>query len=183
MPNWCECELTVTGPEADLTRFKETAREKYPQEGETPRVLDENSFLPYPAKFRKKDERRREWAKENSIGGDPRNGLKEGVSYSDCPKDGFNSGGYEWCIANWGTKWGICEPAVVEESPRLAAYTFSCAWGPCLPVIEKMGEMFPTLRFVLNYYEGGMCFQGTLVVEDGETTHDESREYNGNRGG
>lgn len=182
MPNWCECDLTVEGPEADLTAFKEKAKEQYP-EGGNPAVLDAASFIPYPAKFRKQDEKAAQWWEENTEDGKRYGNLKPGVTWADAPKDGFNSGGYAWCCENWGTKWGICDPEVTSESSECMEYTFQCAWGPCTPVIEKMGEMFPTLRFELRYYEAGMCFQGVFVMEEGENTVDSCTEYSGNRGG
>lgn len=175
MPNWCECDLVVEGPEADLAKFVEAAREKNPAEGEQPDVLSAASFIPYPKKFRDIDEAAAKW--EAEYGGKP------DTDWQQRPKDGFNSGGYEWCIQHWGTKWGICRPTVTDESPTLMAYTFECAWGPCTPVIEKMGRMFPKLRFVLNYYEGGMGFQGELVVEKGKVIRDMNGEYTGRRGG
>jgi hypothetical protein len=46
-----------------------------------------------------------------------------------------------------------------------------------------MGEKFPKLRFALHYYEGGMCFQGSIVIEDGETVEETEGTYHGPRGG
>ena len=185
MPNWCECELVVAGPQAELARFKEVAREtdEFRYGEDEPRALSEDPFIPYPAKFRKKDEVAHAWDRENFIDGERMSGLKPGAKYSDRPKDGFNSGGYEWCITHWVTKWGICRPQVVEESSERIFYTFECAWGPCTPIIAKMGEMFPELRFELVYYEGGMGFQGRFLVENGEVMNDDSFNYAGNRGG
>lgn len=183
MPNWCECELTVEGPEADLARFRAKAIEQNPREGEEPAILDAASFIPYPAKFTKQDAVAERWWQENTEDGKRYGKLKDGVSLRKAPKDGFNSGGYEWCIKNWGTKWGICEPKVVDEAPDCMEYAFECAWGPCTPVIQKMGEMFPMLRFELRYFEGGMGFQGLFVVEDGNVAIDSSVDYAGPRGG
>ncbi len=92
MPNWCECELSVSVPlgtelneqdrkkaKAELKRFKDFSTTSKEIEGKKDRnVLDTNKFIPYPEKFRKLDE---EAAKA-------KNPMKL--------KDGFNYGGYEW---------------------------------------------------------------------------------------
>jgi len=105
-------------------------------------------------------------------------------------KDGFNSGGYEWCIKNWGTKWGICN-AELGNADYISAdsisyeleYTFDTAWSPPTPIVKKMSEMFPSLTFTLKYFEGGGGFNGLYVCEKGEVIRDLTGDYFGNRGG
>lgn len=99
----------------------------------------------------------------------------------DAIKD-YNKVGYNWCIENWGTKWGFYEVELQEEDDELF-YTFSSAWSPAIPVIEKMGEMFPELTFDLRYYEGGMGFHGVLRIEKGRIVAEQQHEYVGDRGG
>jgi Ferredoxin-like domain in Api92-like protein len=151
MPNWCECDLTIKGPKDELLKFRDFAKTNKS-------VLDHNRFVPYPDKFKRKDE-------------EPVNG-----------KDGFNSGGYEWCLTNWGTKWGICTPELTERKKSLL-YGFECAWSPPVPLIRKMGEMFPALSFKLKYFEAGMAFQGVFEMREGHCSIDECKTYRGNRGG
>jgi hypothetical protein len=119
-------------------------------------VLDHNKFVPYSDKFKKLD--------EHPVEG----------------KDGYNQGGYDWCLTNWGTKWGICDPTL-NEGKRVLYYGFQTAWSPPLPIIRKMGQMFPELTFRLKYFEGGMAFQGVFEMTKGYTNIDKS--YRGSRGG
>jgi hypothetical protein len=98
-------------------------------------------------------------------------------------KDGFNSGGYEWCIANWGTKWGCCEVSITSRGDNYVILEFESAWCPPEPVIVKLGELFPDHRFTLQYWEGGCCFQGELIMQDGEVELEENHSYHGRRGG
>ena len=62
-------------------------------------------------------------------------------------------------------------------------YHFSTAWLPALPLVERMSEMFPKLEFNYRYYERGCCFQGRLLVKNGEVKDNMTKEYTGNRGG
>jgi hypothetical protein len=127
--------------------------------------------------------------------------VKKGMSedkarekaWKDIPdvKDGYNQGGYNWCVNNWGTKWGFCDIELVEEIYQKGKddkcselfYTFNTAWSPALPLIKKMGKMFPSITFDLRYFEQGAGFNGMYIVNKGKVTQDHSGEYFGDRGG
>jgi hypothetical protein len=110
MPNWCECDLEVYGKKKDLQKFKSFVETKT-------QCLDQNTILPYPKKYADMDAD----SKEPYI------------------SKGFNAGGYGWCVENWGTKWGIVDPELVDESDDSLSYGFRCAWSPCVPVIKAWG--------------------------------------------
>jgi hypothetical protein len=137
--------------------------------------LDTNKFVPYPDNFKQADEEARKVEKETG---------------TFATKDGFNNGGYDWCLENWGTKWGICHAELISLKEIKSAvgkaklfYTFDCAWSPATPVIVKMSVMFPTLTFYLRYYEAGMGFKGKFVCKNGAILCDEDGDYKGSRGG
>ena len=196
MPNWCENELRIEGPAKDLKEFKKLAK-KHNRYKENP-ILNTNNFIPYPEEFRKLDKISTNWmskaddfAKKNGKDADWYCGdklskklrdqfVKENGEY---PSDGFNQGGYDWCIKNWGTKWGICSPELVNEYKEELEYEFESAWAPPAPVILKMSEMFPTLRFELRYFEMGVGFNGLYICEKGKVIEDKEGEYFGHRGG
>ena len=70
---------------------------------------------------------------------------------------------YDWCIANWGTKWDLCEVGMDRHDANCATLTFDTAWAPPIEAYEKLLEMgFEIEAF---YYEGGMAFAG--VWENG----------------
>ena len=94
----------------------------------------------------------------------------------------YNNIGYDWCIANWGSKWGAYDVELQEDEAELF-YTFNSAWSPILPVVKKMAEMFPELTFDYRYYEGGMGFHGVLRIEKGKVVIEKQGEYLGQRGG
>ncbi len=160
MPNWCECELRVCGDAKRLKEFKLFGQNRG-------NVLDTNKFVRYPERYAVSDKIASEFK------GD----------FKDRPKDGFNNGGYGWCLDNWGTKWGICDAELVEDYEGELNYEFSCAWSPCSPVVLAMSKLFPDLEFTLRYFEGGAGFNGIYSCEDGVVTDDKSGDYFGSRGG
>ena len=97
----------------------------------------------------------------------------------------FNRGGYEWCIENWGTKWGLYDICVDDADLDVGVirYTFSTAWSPPTPIIEAMSERFPSLDFAHDYYESGSGFQGHFIYNGGNEGGGWEGPYHGNRGG
>jgi hypothetical protein len=164
MPNHVDMDLVVSGDTESLHAFIAFAKE-----GES--ILSANKFIPYPNKYRLMD-MRAETAKQC------------GDLYM---KDGFNSGGYEWCVSNWGTKWGIYGANLVgtnlKDKKGKLEYACQSAWEPPLPVIIAMSKEFPTLKFSLKYYEHGMGFKGTYVAKAGSILKETTSKYSGNRGG
>src|SRR3954471_16699622 len=74
MPNWCECDLYITGPKEEVEKFLETVKSEES-------VFDFNRVIPYPEHFRKLDVLFKEWMTRPPEG---RTGLP--------PPDGFNQG-------------------------------------------------------------------------------------------
>lgn len=190
MPNHVDNDLLVTGPTVDLQRFIEFAKGPAGTTGEGPGedLLSAEKFIPMPAEFR---DGPRCVECNYSRPDDAKDDL-----FPDCPicgkfmKDGYNRGGYEWCIEHWGTKWGMYDarledsglPDDPDEHGQLN-YAFQTAWSPPIPIIQAMAAKFPTLAFDLGYWEGGMGFQGKLVMEGGVEASEWSGPYHGSRGG
>lgn len=65
--------------------------------------------------------------------------LKQGLVYITNILTYGASSWYEWCIANWGTKWNAY--TVKEEDVDII--TFETAWSSPDPVIRKLSEMYP----------------------------------------
>jgi hypothetical protein len=170
MPNHVDQDLWVSGDVTTIREFIEFAQDV--EDGETI-LLSANKFIPYPEEYRLLDEQAKvEHAKGN---------------YTF--RGGFNSGGYEWCVRVWGTKWG-CYDAVLSiptsfgnRKKGKVFYNFRSAWSPAAKIIMAMSEKFPTLKFKLKYYEMGMQFKGEYIVSGGQVLKDESGPYHGRRGG
>lgn len=80
---------------------------------------------------------------------------------------------YDWCVANWGTKWDIGydsardNKAYITEvnGSEFVMVSFDSAWSPPLAAYEKLVEMGYQIH--AYYYEPGMMFCGRYD-EDGE---------------
>lgn len=161
-------DLYINGPEKEIQMFKEFAKGK--NDDGTDNAIVTSNFIPYPKKFEQQDTDAREYHKKHGWG-------------KDSPKDGFNSGGYNWCVKEWGSKWGISNAELVDDTKESLQYSFDSAWSPVRPVVTKMGELFPELEFRYTYFECGCQFNGQLIVEKGKVTSDEQARYFGDRGG
>jgi hypothetical protein len=171
MPNYCDNELYVS---ITKSRTKKEKLEKlstlkhfmnHVRGDET--AIDFDKIIPYPKKFKDMDK-----------------AAEKSAAKGNHVKDGYNSGGYEWCISFWGTKWNA--DASLEHTDLKKGklrYGMSTVWSPPTPVILKMSEMFPGLQFKLKYWEGGNGFKGIFIAENGEIISDESDSYSGYRGG
>lgn len=169
MPNWCENDLQVTGDETRVREFLEFA-------GTTETPIDFNRFIPYPPRFAERDRAAEAWRDAHDT-----------REWSSAPKDGFNSGGYEWCIEHWGTKWNahraVAGEMTVRRTTATAVVHFDTAWSPPLPVVLSASRRFPALVFDLRWYERGMRVRGRYRCRDGAVLCDRSWDYSGPRGG
>lgn len=171
MPNWCECDLKVSGPGTRVRELVEFAKGE--NDGDV-LPFDFTRFIPYPAEYGELDKVFEAW-------------LMNPDRQPPIPKDGYNSGGYEWCIEHWGTKWNATRFAPGSERESRGKLTvlfyFSTAWSPPCPVIRAASERFPEISFDLRYYEGLACFCGRFTCRGGLVVHDVCRPYRGCRGG
>lgn len=96
------------------------------------------------------------------------------IAKSNFEKYGY-TGWYEWCIDNWGTKWGDCNTLIEEmfgEETSEVKLDYDTAWSPMESGLVKLSEMFPRLVFTTYYKEEGMGFQGVHRVANGEVETD-----------
>jgi hypothetical protein len=113
--------------------------------------FDFNVLIPYPEPYKSLDDAARE-------------AEKRGVKWADLPKDGYNSGGYEWCNANWGTKWNAYDIAFDYDT-----VSFQTAWSTPEPIWQELSKRFPDMQLEVEYADedrGANC--GRLVYRNGE---------------
>lgn len=83
---------------------------------------------------------------------------------TEAPKDKPNW--YDWCVANWGTKWNSYEGNVTDEG-----IGFTTAWSPPTPVIAALANQIgEPLRMI--YDEQGMDFCGEVLAYPDGTYED-----------
>ena len=70
---------------------------------------------------------------------------------------------YEWSLAKWGTKWnasGYTEGIDYNQSDKI---WFQTAWSAPVPILEKLSERYPTIRFTHEWADedlGVNCGRG-----------------------
>ena len=149
MPNWCGNILSVRGEKEEVKVFKNKARGK-----DTSFSL--SNFIPMPKEL-----------KETKSPSDKRNTKL-------IKKYGFDNW-FDWNIANWGVKWDI-EAHLSTISKNHLRYTFDSPWAPPVRAMIKIAKQFLKLDFTLEYEEPGMCFQGKLIIKNGEVVDDYSED-------
>lgn len=165
MPNWCECKLSITGPDKDLDRLQKGLIVSGDEVGDEDGI-DFNFILPQPETLNVRSPVDLDAHKELA------------ASYkANVEKYGYPNW-YDWRIAKWGTKWSPSQVSVRRSDDGLELY-FNTAWAPPIPLVEEAARQFPSLQFRLHYLERGMAFQGMLICEDGKTTEREEDNYYG----
>lgn len=74
---------------------------------------------------------------------------------------------YDWCCRNWGTKWDIDGDYQYEDGEEILTFHCDSAWSPPVAAFEHISQLFPSLTFTLEYYEGGCDFMGLVGLKDG----------------
>ena len=169
MPNWCSNTTTVYGSVDDLTKFVEAVKcdersdEVASDLGSFPEARIFDRLLPFP---------------ENGHATlTQTNGQNLGNVFAKEDETAGTIDGYQWCLDNWGTKWGDCNTRY-EVAPQIAGITgdthvtfyYDTAWGPA--DFSKIAKMYPNLTFITKYEEGGMGFVGAWAWKDGEDAYD-----------
>ena len=148
MPNWCNNDLTVTGPAKDLARFIKRSKTEGKADDGTPYSYDFSfePHLPLP--------------KCLDVG--PDDGSKRPANVA---ATGFSS----WYDRNntvLGTKWDVRGEAQ-QRSKTEVIITFDSAWSPPQAGVEAVSALYPTLKFVLNWDEPGGDFAGNATYKAG----------------
>lgn len=144
MPNHVYNQLTVSGPKNDLLAFHASIN----FDGENVGIV--RSFIPFPSELEGKDIT-------------DKDGNVVGRAFSD--------DGYQWCLRNWGTKWGdyetdvVCEPSAHTDGEWSVSYSYQSAWSPANVAIARIAELFPTLTFDVVWEEEGCQSLGSFVAK------------------
>lgn len=171
MPNWVENELTIHGPE--VQKVLETIRSRS-EEDEDMRILDFNQIIPYPNLFREIDQRAHDYNQKHTAipKDDPQRDQKLialARAYDVEPgtpwiKDGYNSGGYEWCCENWSTKWNASSVHLttsIDSSSQSNAKSIQCAYcqtvhnsqGMQVLICQRCGSPLPDTHLIQAFLE------------------------------
>ena len=147
MPNWCDNQVTITGPNSVIDKIEKIVKEEDNQNG----LL--NFFHPMPKEL---------------------DGTTSPSSSADKPQpmvEGFDCW-YDWRVENWCTKWEVCEFYGVDRQGDTISFGFSSAWAPPTGAythfITSMAEKNLDVSLKAYYYEGGCDFAGCWDNGDDE---------------
>ena len=135
MPNWCDNQITITGPNSVIDKIEKIVKEEKGAGG----LL--NFFHPMPK------------------------GLEDTTSPSSSAKkpqpmiEGFDNW-YDWRCENWSTKWDVNEFYGVDRQGDTISFGFSSAWSPPIGAYENFLAKNEDCSLKAYYYEGGCDFMG-----------------------
>ena len=142
MPNWCNNNVTITGPNKIIDKIDKIVKnEKYekPEDG----LLE--YFYPMPAELR-----------DTTADGSKRKKLQKKYGFDDW---------YSWAVENWSTKWDIHEfhgvdRNYINDDESEISFGFESAWAPPIGAYEKFIDDNSNCSIKATYYEGGCDFMG-----------------------
>ena len=135
MPNWCDNQITITGPNSVIDKIEKIVKEEKGTGG----LL--NFFHPMPKEL---------------------DGTTSPSSSADKPQpmvEGFDCW-YDWRVEKWSTKWEVCEFYGVDRQGDTISFGFSSAWSPPIGAYEQFLVDNEDCSLKAYYYEGGCDFMG-----------------------
>ena len=143
MPNWCNNNISITGPNSVIDKIEKITKEEDNKNG----LLQ--FFNPMPKELE---------------------GTTSPSSSADKPQpmiNGFDNW-YDWRVENWGTKWEVCEFYGVDrqyhsennEGESTITFGFDSAWAPPINAYDQFLRDNSDCSLKAWYYEGGCDFMG-----------------------
>ena len=144
MPNWCDNQVTITGPNSVIDKIEKIVNED--DSHKNTGLL--HFFHPMPKELR-----------DTTADGKEDKKLMKKYGYSDW---------YGWACDNWSTKWEVCEFYGVDrqylteqsEGESMISFAFSSAWAPPIGAYENFLANNEDCSLKAYYYEGGCDFMG-----------------------
>ena len=177
MPNWCDNNISISGPKADTDAF--FARIDHKDNDMS--ILQ--TFLPMPAALAgtvsptyNSPEPHPNWANMVAEGTMTQERYDELCAEQreryEMGQKSFTQTGYydwyDWQTANWGVKWGDSDTQISKWEDGSISGTFTTPWGPPIEGIIKISRQFPNCTFHLSWSEEGVCLIGAVRIVNGE---------------
>ena len=146
MPNWCNNNISISGPTDTIKQLWEDAN----QEGEAGGLL--NAMVPMPEALR------------DTVKG-------SGEELQEVWVDGCNNW-YDWCVKNWSTKWDVSTEGLEftdnGDGTAVIEGWFDSAWSPPIGAYEKFCDDMDNCDLEASYHEPGMDFAGFWSKDGGD---------------
>ena len=153
MPNWCDNQVTITGPNSVIDKIEKIVKEE----------KEDNGLLQFMFPMPK--------ALKDTVAGPEPKTKKEKLEKARLNVEYGASNWYDWRTTNWCTKWEVSEFYGVQreltpEGESMISFAFSSAWAPPTGAYEKFLEDNDECTLKAHYYEGGCDFMG--IWENGD---------------
>jgi len=138
MPNWCDNQVSITGPNSVINKIEKIVNEEKDTEG----LLQ--FMYPMPQEL-----------KDTTADGSENKEMIKKYGHSDW---------YGWATDNWGTKWDVNEfygvdRQEISDDESTISFAFSSAWAPPTGAYQEFVDKHP-VSLEAKYYEGGCDFMG-----------------------
>ena len=138
MPNWCNNNISITGPNKIIDKIEKITEEKN-EDG----LLQ--YFYPMPKELR-----------ETTADGSKRKKLQKKYGHDDW---------YSWAVENWSTKWDLNEfygvdRNYINDDESTIHFGFDSAWAPPIGAYQYWISENSNCSIRASYYEGGCDFMG-----------------------
>ena len=141
MPNWCNNNITITGPNSVIDKIEKITKEEDNQNG----LL--NFMFPMPKEL-----------SDTTADGSKDKAMMKKYGYSNW---------YDWAVENWSTKWEVCEFYGVDRQnlndsldESTISFAFASAWAPPIGAYEHFINENSNVSIRASYFEGGCDFMG-----------------------
>lgn len=74
---------------------------------------------------------------------------------------------YDWCVANWGTKWSDDETILISRTEGKVVFSFVTPYAPPEKAFAKISTDYPDLIFVLSYMSDSLGYVGATGFRNG----------------
>ena len=143
MPNWCNNNITITGPKKIIDKIEKIAKSE--DHNAEDGLL--NYFHPMPKELR-----------DTTADGSKDEAMIKKHGFSDW---------YGWAVENWSTKWDIhefygdhCDRNYINDDESEISFGFDSAWAPPIGAYDKFIEDNSNVSIRATYFEGGCDFMG-----------------------
>jgi hypothetical protein len=154
MPNWCDNQVSITGPNSVINKIEKIVKEEKDSGG----LL--NFMFPRPTEL------------DDTTSPAPRETKADKLKSKSLIEKYGHDNWYDWSCDNWGTKWDINEFYGVDRQGDTISFSFSSAWSPPIGAYEtfimNMSEQKQDVSVKAYYYEGGCDFMGCWDNGDDE---------------
>ena len=164
MPNWCENEVTFSGPPSIMKKFM--------LDSGLPDTFSLDKIRPMPKELRNIHEF---WEggqtkycvyKPGDVWENRRELTQEEINNIRALHG--HTCWYSWACANWGTKWDVSDVDILyvdtedSHSYHIVELRFDTPWNPPEQIVDFIREQYPDLDINWFYKEPGMQIAGWL---------------------